>query len=101
MHRLSRHRMGEPNLCGMQHQPLALRAIKLVALDRTSQAIRMGTMNAKLVGTPCLRIERYEVIVQELVVRHRSFAVLHIHHLARTIHRVWTQRQRDPTSGRK
>jgi hypothetical protein len=49
--------MGEPYLCSMKHQPLALGAIKLVPHNGTPQAVRMSTMNAQLVSAPCLRIK--------------------------------------------
>jgi hypothetical protein len=63
----------------------------------------MGTVDAQLMGATCLGIEGDEKPLpcplpregKELVVRHCPLTVFHIHHLARTVHRVGTQRKRN------
>lgn len=111
MHVLACRWMGEPYLCSMEHQSFAFGAIELVANDGTPQAVRMSTMNAQLVSAPCLRIKGDKgahplplpegkahplplpeggVIGKEFVVGDGAFAMFHIDHLPRTIHRIWS-----------
>ena len=78
----------------MQIQSVGLRAIELVALDGTSQAVGVGTMDAQLVCTAGLGIEGDKAI-DNLVIRYGPFAMFHIYDLPWTIHRVGSQRQRD------
>jgi hypothetical protein len=56
VHLLACDRMLEPDFCSMEHEPLALGAIELVAYDGTSEAVGVGTVYAQLMGTTCLRI---------------------------------------------
>lgn len=60
MHLLACDRMLEPDFCSMEHEPLALGAIELVAYDGTSEAVGVGTVYAQLMGPTCLRIKGYE-----------------------------------------
>lgn len=84
--------MTEPYLGSVEVEAVSLGAIELVTLDRTTQAVGMGTVDAQLVGAPCLGVEGDEVRVEELVIRYCTLSMLHIHHLPGTVHWVGTQR---------
>ena len=57
MERDTRDGMTEPDLFGMEIEAVGLGAIKLVTLDGHAQAVRMGAVDAQLMGTARLGIE--------------------------------------------
>ena len=105
MQLLASHRVGEPYLGSMKTKTLTLETIELVAHDGAAQTIRMGTMDAQLVGATGLRIKgnniRGKRRMNEFIVGDGTLAMLQIHHLARTVHGVGAQGQADAPFGRK
>ena len=97
MHWLLGYGVLEPEFSGMKHQPLVLLscAIKLVTNDGTPQPVRMGTMDAQLVGAPSLRPQRHHAIRQEFVVGNGPLAMFRVDQLAGAVHGVRPQGQRD------
>ena len=92
MHLLACHWMCEPDLGGMEHQTAALGAVEFVTDDGTAQTVGVCTVDAQLMGATRPGIERYYMRTHELVICHRSFAMLQVYHLPRTVHGVRTQR---------
>ena len=91
VHLLASDGVAEPDFGGMEHQAAALGAVEFVADDGTAQTVGVCTVDAQLVGATRPGIERYYMRTHELVICHRSFAVLQVYHLARTVHGVRTQ----------
>jgi hypothetical protein len=85
--------MTKPDFCGMKHQTLTLfaGAIELVTNNGAAQTVRMGTMDAQLVGSTGLRPQGYKTVRQEFVVGNGTLAMFGVYKLPRTIHRVWAQ----------
>lgn len=83
----------------MQIQTVGRLAVEVVANNRMVQSLRMGGMYTELMGTSRMWIEcnpcASALAFQHPVGSDRPFAILPAYHLARTIHRVRTDRQVD------
>ena len=92
MHWLACYGMREPDLGGMEHQTATLGAVEFIADDGAAQTVGVCTVDAQLVSAARLGVERYDMRTHELVISHRTFAMLPVNHLSRTVHGVGTQR---------
>ena len=86
------NRVGKCNLFGMEAEAAALLPIKAVAYNGTMKSGGMGGVNAQLVGTSCLGIERdagfFPVVCNDLVAGDGLLPETGMNHLKGTVHRI-------------
>ena len=75
MHVLVSDRMTEPYLFGMQIQAIGLGTVEFIALDRSAESFRMSAVDAQLMSAPRLWIERNDILVLKLIIRHCPFTM--------------------------
>ena len=87
-----------------------METVEVIANNRHSQSVFMGTMHTQLMGTAGMGREQNTVIrsflADKFIIGHRRFSLIIIHHLPRTVQVVRGERERDnppltPPRGRK
>ena len=89
--------MQKHNPRGVQIQPIRTTTVEVISLDWTTQAFRVGAVNAQLVRAACEWVEFHNVLIDNEILGNSRFPVPLIHLLERTVHQVRQERQFDAT----
>ena len=77
-----------------------METVEIIAYNRHSQTVLVGTVHTQLVGTASVGREQNTVIrsflSDKFIIGHRRFSLFVIHYLPRTVQIVGGQRQGDP-----
>jgi hypothetical protein len=110
LHYFTGQRMGEREVFGMKVKTVGMETVEVIANNRHSQSVLVGTVHTQLVGAAGMRREQNAVIrsflADKFIIGHRWFSLFVIYYLSRTVEIVGGERERDnppltPPRGRK
>ena len=88
--------MGEREVFGMEVKAVGMETVEIIAHDRHSQTVLVGTVHTQLVGAAGLGCEQNTVIgsflSDKFIIGHRRFSLFVIHHLSRAVEVVGGER---------
>ena len=88
--------MGEREVFGMEVKTVGMETVEIIAYDRHSQTVLVGTVHTQLVGAASVGREQNAVIgsflSDKFIIGHRWFSLIIIHHLPRTVEVVGSER---------
>ena len=80
----------------MEVKAVGMETVEVVAHDRHSQTVLVGTMHTQLVGAAGLGRKQNTIIrsflTDKFIIGHRRFSLFIIHHLPRTVQIVGSER---------